>query len=149
VCNWVFKPATDVSPRSFTHHSNLDSSLVIKDCVTMIVLCDELPIFFIIIIITKLRLMEIVNTPFYVGIDVSKAELVISYLDASKPNQWKKAKIANTLLAIDSWLVSFGTVTKHFVLEFTGVYSDRLIYCLNQHAALFFCCESFTEPRHV
>lgn len=103
----------------------------------MIVLCDELPIFFIIIIITKLRLMEIVNKPFYVGIDVSKAELVISYLDASKPNQWKKAKIANTLLAIDSWLVSFGTVSKHFVLEFTGVYSDRLIYCLNQHAALF------------
>jgi transposase len=88
-------------------------------------------------IITKSRIMEVLNRPLYVGIDVSKAELVISYLDASKPNQWKKAKLANTVAAIDSWLVSFGTVTKHFVLEFTGVYSDRLIYCLNQHAALF------------
>jgi transposase len=81
--------------------------------------------------------MEIVNRPFYVGIDVSKSELVISYLDASKPNQWKKAKLANTVAAIDTWLLSFGTRSKHFVLEFTGVYSERLIHCLDAQGALF------------
>lgn len=81
--------------------------------------------------------MEIINKPFYIGIDVSKSELVISYLDASKPNYWKNAKLANTVSAIETWLVSFGTESKHFVLEFTGVYSERLIHCLNAQGALF------------
>jgi transposase len=81
--------------------------------------------------------MEIINKPLYVGIDVSKAELVISYLDMSKQNQWKKVKVVNTLTAIDTWLINFGTASKHFILEFTGVYSERLIHCLNAQAAFF------------
>lgn len=73
----------------------------------------------------------------YVGIDVSKDELVVSYSDVLKPNNWKKNKIANTLSAINAWLEDFGTSDKHFILEFTGTYSDRLIYCLDKHSALF------------
>ena len=77
------------------------------------------------------------NQTLYVGIDVSKDELVISYLDISKPNSWKKVKVANTLAAIEAWLMSFGIADKHFVLEFTGVYSDRLIHGLHSQGALF------------
>ena len=77
------------------------------------------------------------NKHLYVGIDVSKDELVISYSDLMKPNDWKKAKIVNTLSAIDTWLHTFGIEDKHFILEFTGVYSDRLIHCLDKHGALF------------
>ena len=76
----------------------------------------------------------------YVGIDVSKDELVISYLDITQPSRnghWKKAKVVNSLAAIQAWLESFGVQDKHFVLEFTGVYSDRLIHCLNTLGALF------------
>lgn len=46
------KPVTDVRPRSLPYHSSLDSSLVNKDCVTMIVLSDE--ILKLLYIITKL-----------------------------------------------------------------------------------------------
>lgn len=81
--------------------------------------------------------MEAVNKPLYVGIDVSKAELVISYLDVLKPNQWKKVKVVNTLSCIETWLTNFGTPCKHFILEFTGVYSERLIHCLNAQGAFF------------
>lgn len=77
------------------------------------------------------------NKNLYVGIDVSKDELVISYLDLTQFKKWQKAKVANNLAAIDAWLVNFGTQDKHFVLEFTGVYSDRLIHCLNGQNALF------------
>lgn len=64
----------------------------------------------------------------YVGIDVSKDELVIFY-PAKKG--WDKAQVVNTLPAINSWLKEFGVGEKHFILEATGPYSQRLIHALN------------------
>lgn len=69
-----------------------------------------------------------VQTNIYVGIDVSKDELVICY-PAKKG--WGKAQILNTLPTIRSWLKSFEVEGKHFVLEATGPYSQRLIHALN------------------
>lgn len=68
----------------------------------------------------------------YVGIDVSKEELVICY-----PIQkgWGKAKVLNTLPAINSWLNALGVEDKHFILEATGPYSERLVHCLSDVAA--------------
>jgi transposase len=74
---------------------------------------------------------------FYVGIDVSKDELVISYMDIQQSNKWQKAKVVNDLACISAWLTNFGVQDKHFVLEYTGVYSDRLIHVLNAQNALF------------
>lgn len=64
----------------------------------------------------------------YVGIDVSKDELVILY-----PVQkgWRKVQVINTLPAISSWLKEFGVREKHFILEATGPYSQRLIHALS------------------
>ena len=68
----------------------------------------------------------------YVGVDVSKDELVIVY-----PFQkgWRKVQIPNTLPAINSWLKEFGVGGKHFILEATGPYSQRLIHALSGAAA--------------
>lgn len=68
----------------------------------------------------------------YVGVDVSKEELVICY-----PMQkgWSKAKVVNTLPAINSWLNALGVEDKHFILEATGPYSERLVHCLSDAAA--------------
>lgn len=74
------------------------------------------------------------QTIIFVGIDVSKDELVI----ASKvQGQFKVIKKENTLAAIGSWLKEFGIKDKHFVLEHTGVYSQRIIHALHQEGALF------------
>ena len=70
----------------------------------------------------------------FVGIDVSKDELVIACGDKG---QIKKCKISNTVDSIFAWLKDFGVTDKHFVLEHTGVYSHRLIYVLSKHDAVF------------
>jgi transposase len=60
----------------------------------------------------------------FIGIDVSKDELVIAYrLNAG----WKKEKIPNTLERISAWLKDFPCGDNHFILEATGPYSERLI----------------------
>lgn len=68
------------------------------------------------------------HTNIYVGIDVSKDELVICY---PLEKGWGKAKVLNTLAAIKSWLNEFGVQGKHFILEASGPYSQRLIHTLN------------------
>lgn len=68
------------------------------------------------------------HTYIYVGIDVSKDELVILY---PLNKGWGKAQVLNTLPAINSWLKEFGIQDKHFILEATGPYSQRLIHALN------------------
>lgn len=70
----------------------------------------------------------------YVGIDVSKDELVISYRDEKG---WAKARVPNTLTDINNWINTFGIQDKHFILEATGPYSERLIHVLNAADALF------------
>ena len=64
----------------------------------------------------------------YIGLDVSKDELVIAYFVAGK---WEKCKIGNTLDDISAWLTKLDVSGKHFVLEATGPYSERLIYTLS------------------
>jgi transposase len=69
----------------------------------------------------------------YVGIDVSKDELVILY-----PHQkgWERLQLINTLESISRWLKEFDIQQKHFILEATGPYSQRLIHALNDAGAL-------------
>ena len=74
------------------------------------------------------------QTIIFVGIDVSKDELVIS---CKVKGQFKTIKIENTLTATGSWLKEFGIKDKHFVLEHTGVYSQRIIHALHEQGALF------------
>lgn len=68
------------------------------------------------------------------GIDVSKDELMGCY---QRDGAWQKYKILNSCEAIDAWLGDFGGLPMHFVLEHTGTYSDRLIYCLGQKGLKF------------
>ena len=70
----------------------------------------------------------------FIGIDVSKAELVIAF---QRQGKWVKDKVANEEGAIMSWLSGIALWGKRFVLEPTGVYSERLIYCLHQQGADF------------
>ena len=70
----------------------------------------------------------------FTGIDVSKDELVIA---CGVKGQTKKIKIPNTLEAINAWLLDTGTENTHFVLEYTGNYSQRLIHVLHKQSALF------------
>ena len=70
----------------------------------------------------------------FIGIDVSKDELVIAYPQNGK---WIKSKIANTVAAISAWLNSVELSNKHFVLEATGPYSERLSNTLAAHALAF------------
>lgn len=63
----------------------------------------------------------------FIGIDVSKDELVIAYL---LNNKWIKCKVANTIAAISAWLKQLNLADKHFVLEATGPYSERLCWVL-------------------
>ena len=70
----------------------------------------------------------------FVGIDISKDELVTAYkLD----QKWIKEKIANNGPAIDAWLKKIKTSKKCFILEYTGNYSDRTIHSLNENGAVF------------
>lgn len=70
----------------------------------------------------------------FVGLDVSKDELVVAYqLDC----MWKKCKIPNTLERISEWLSQLEVLGKHFVLEATGPYSERLICALATAGATF------------
>lgn len=68
----------------------------------------------------------------YVGIDVSKDELVVLY-----PHQkgWAKVQVVNTTGSISTWLHEFGVEQKHFILEATGPYSLRLIHALSSAGA--------------
>lgn len=70
----------------------------------------------------------------FVGLDVSKDELVIAYLES---NKWKKCKISNTLDCISAWLTTLDIRGKHFVLEATGPYSERLICALTDAGVPF------------
>lgn len=63
----------------------------------------------------------------FIGLDVSKDELVIAYFVFGK---WTKCKILNTLDDISAWLANLDVRDKHFVLEATGPYSERLIHSL-------------------
>lgn len=67
----------------------------------------------------------------FIGIDVSKDELVIAY---PVDNKWIKCKVANTVSAISAWLSSIEVSDKHFVLEATGPYSERLCWTLAAQA---------------
>jgi transposase len=70
----------------------------------------------------------------FVGLDVSKAELVIAYFQNGK---WEKSKIPNTLEAISNWLSRLDIRGKHFTLEATGPYSERLVCTLAAKGATF------------
>ena len=63
----------------------------------------------------------------FIGIDVSKEELVIAY---QVGGIWKKRKIPNTLEGIRAWLNGLPSDNKHFIAEATGPYSERLISVL-------------------
>ena len=67
------------------------------------------------------------HTNIYVGIDVSKDELVVAIPEQQR---WTQTKVVNTLPAIGTWLSSIDMRTKHFILEATGPYSQRLIHAL-------------------
>lgn len=66
-------------------------------------------------------------THIYVGIDVSKDELVILH---PGPKGWEKFLVFNSVSAISNWLQALGVEGKHFILEATGPYSQRLIHVL-------------------
>lgn len=70
----------------------------------------------------------------FIGIDVSKDELVVAH---QVDKRWKKHKIPNTLERIGEWLGSLPHTDKHFVLEATGPYSERLINVLAASQASF------------
>lgn len=69
------------------------------------------------------------NKPVFLGVDVSKDELVAGFF---RGKAWQKFKVANDCEAIGRWLDGLEVKEPHFVLEFTGTYSDRLIHCLCQ-----------------
>ena len=70
----------------------------------------------------------------FIGIDVSKDELVTAYqLDG----KWTKSKVANTPQKISEWLGNLGVAGKYVVLEATGPYSERLICNLAAHGVPF------------
>lgn len=73
----------------------------------------------------------------YVGVDVSMQELVSVHASAETSTGWHKAVIINEISAIQQWLRGMDMSNKHFVLEHTGTYSARLIYCLDQLGACF------------
>jgi transposase len=74
------------------------------------------------------------STTIFIGIDVSKDELVIAYYEQGK---LIKVKIKNTLSIISDWLIKLKVEGKHFILEHTGVYSQRLIHALDRQGAIF------------
>lgn len=71
----------------------------------------------------------------YVGVDVSKDELVVAYPQAQ--GGWVKAKVVNELAAIFAWLNKLDLRDKYFILEYTGPYSARLIHALDKSGATF------------
>lgn len=73
----------------------------------------------------------------FLGLDVSKDELVSAHPNNSASSGWSKAKIINEVALIKKWLNEIGVADKHFVLEHTGNYSQRLIHCLNELGASF------------
>lgn len=79
----------------------------------------------------------------YIGLDVSKEELVIAEPNA---NKWEKSKIPNTIDCISEWLEQTGVEGKEFILEATGTYSDRLIHVLHEKKAVF-CVVSPMQSR--
>ena len=74
------------------------------------------------------------TTHIFVGIDVSKSELVVA---ANDQGSWIKGKVENTLEGIKSWLEQLNPAGKSFILESTGSYSERLIHVLHEHGATF------------
>ena len=72
----------------------------------------------------------------FVGIDVSKDELVIAYHSPDE-SKWEKKKISNEVNDIRGWLEAIGIEDKRFILEHTGAYSERLIYVLDEQGADF------------
>lgn len=70
----------------------------------------------------------------FLGVDVSKDELIGGYY---RGKDWQKYKVGNTCGEIDAWLAGLGGMPIHFVLEHTGTYSDRLVYCLGQRGLKF------------
>lgn len=121
---WALKPGADVSPRSplITETGQFNR---LKACVTMMVASDEF-----LLINNHHKISKTMQAPrhIYVGIDVSKDELVILY---PMQKRWRKVQVLNTIFAITSWLNEFGIQGKHFILEATGPYSQRLIHTLN------------------
>ena len=73
----------------------------------------------------------------FVGLDVSKDEFLSAHPDKNAGSGWSKAKIINEVAKIKKWLMEVGVANKHFVLEHTGNYSQRLIHCLDELGASF------------
>ena len=73
----------------------------------------------------------------FVGLDVSKDEFLSAHPDKNAGSGWSKAKIINEVAMIKKWLMEVGVSGKHFVLEHTGNYSQRLIHCLDELGASF------------
>lgn len=71
----------------------------------------------------------------FIGIDVSKSELVTAYQQEGK---WVKSKVPNRLNEISIWLNQIGMEGKHFILEATGPYSERLIHALATQDATYY-----------
>lgn len=74
------------------------------------------------------------DTNIFIGIDVSKDELVVAY---QMDGRWRKCKVPNTIEAICAYLDQLGASAKHFVLEATGPYSERLICTLSARGVVF------------
>lgn len=78
--------------------------------------------------------MQSLSNIVFIGIDVSKDELVVAYLLG---NKWIKCKVVNTVAAIMAWLSELDLSDKHFVLEATGPYSERLSCALAAQGLAF------------
>lgn len=73
----------------------------------------------------------------YWGVDVSKDNLQIA--TQAQKGTWSDSKIPNEIEAINTWLDGSLTMFNPFViLEYTGTYSARLVYCL-QLRGIPFC----------
>lgn len=84
----------------------------------------------------------------FVGIDVSKDEIVIAYKEQKGHTKFKTLVLKNTVEVISTWLSQLGVEGKWFILEHTGSYSQRLIYALHTQGASFSVING-SESRHT
>jgi transposase len=124
------KPAADVGPRS---PSSLETEQFIGPQSPRYDAGCQVMSHFDIFSSQTYTIMGAINH-IYVGIDVSKEELVTAYRDCGK---WQKGKLPNDSAAIADWLWTVGAPGKHFVLEATGPYSERLVHELGRIGAVF------------
>lgn len=79
----------------------------------------------------------------YIGIDVSKDELVVAYLD--EHGKYKLSSFENTAAGIEKLIKTLKLETDHCVLEATGTYSYLLTYQLSTRQYRF----SVVNPARI